>query len=71
MTREPDIVEVESPNLLEDMFSYDLPPRIIFDSPIYEEIDGELVKFDPSTLQSRDIHITDTTFRDGEKSRTP
>ena len=46
MTREPDIVVVESPNMLEDMFSYDLPPRIIFDSPIYEEIDGQLVIVD-------------------------
>jgi len=71
MAREPEIVEVETPNLLEDMFSYELPPRIVFDGPIYEEIDGKLVKFDPGSLLRRDIHITDTTFRDGQQSRPP
>ncbi len=66
-----DLVRVNKPNLLEDVFSYDQIPRITFDGIIYEEIDGRMVQFDPADLQSRDIHITETTFRDGQQARPP
>ena len=66
-----DIVEVEEPVLLEDMFPYSLPPRIVWESKVVEEIDGKQVVFDPAALQTRDIRITDTTFRDGQQSRPP
>ena len=66
-----DLVRVNKPNLLEDVFSYDQVPRITFDGIIYEEIDGRMVQFDPADLQSRDIHITETTFRDGQQARPP
>jgi isopropylmalate/homocitrate/citramalate synthase len=66
-----DLVRVSKPNLLEDVFSYDQIPRITFDGIIYEEIDGHRVQFDPADLHSRDIHITDTTFRDGQQARPP
>ena len=71
MSDHVDIVEVDEPQLLEDMFPYDLPPRIVFDSKVVEEIDGQLVEFDPQSLLTRDIRITDTTFRDGQQSRPP
>ncbi|MFC1867289.1 2-isopropylmalate synthase [Thermodesulfobacteriota bacterium] len=61
----------DKPNLLEDIFSYDQVPRITFEGKIYEEIDGNLVQFDPADLLTRDIHITDTTFRDGQQARPP
>ncbi len=71
-TPEPiELVSVEEPNLLEDIFNYDQVPRITFDSKIYEEIDGKLIEFDPDDLLTRDIHITDTTFRDGQQARPP
>jgi len=66
-----DIVEVSEPVLLEDMFPYSLPPRIVFDGRVLEEIDGRVVEFDPASLLTRDIRITDTTFRDGQQSRPP
>lgn len=66
-----DLVRVTKPNLMEDLFSYDQIPRITFDGIIYEEIDGRRVQFDPADLQRRDIHITDTTFRDGQQARPP
>ncbi len=66
-----DIVEVEEPVLLEEMFPYSLPPRILWESKVVEEIDGKQVVFDPASLQTRDIRITDTTFRDGQQSRPP
>jgi isopropylmalate/homocitrate/citramalate synthase len=59
------------PHLMEDTFPYSLPPRIRFDGPVVEYVDGEEVRFDPSTLCSRDIFITDTTFRDGQQARPP
>ena len=65
------LVEVDQPNLLEDQFDYSLPPKIEFEAPLYEEIDGELVKFDPREAVARDIVITDTTFRDGQQARPP
>lgn len=64
----PDVVR---PNLLEDIFPYDLPPKIRFDGPAVEYIDGKPVQFDFSTVKDRDIVITDTTFRDGQQSLPP
>ena len=66
-----ELVHVDEPNLLEDIFRYDQVPRIKFEGKIYEEIDGKLVEFDPGELLTRDIHITDTTFRDGQQARPP
>ena len=63
--------EVEEPNLIEDQFDYSLPPKIRFDGPLYEEIDGQVVKFDPGEAVARDLVITDTTFRDGQQARPP
>ena len=66
-----ELVETNEPNLVEDQFDYSLPPKIKFVGPLYEEIDGELVKFDPKEAVQRDIVITDTTFRDGQQARPP
>ncbi|HPD17181.1 MAG TPA: 2-isopropylmalate synthase [Planctomycetota bacterium] len=71
MAHRRELVEVTQPRLLEEMFPYDLPPRIVFDSKVCEEIDGELVEFAPKALLTRDIRITDTTFRDGQQSLPP
>ena len=65
------IVEVAEPELFEDVFPYELPPRIVFDGVVVEEIDGQRVEFDPQSLLERDIRITDTTFRDGQQARPP
>ena len=65
------LVETDEPNLLEETFGYDLPPRIRFDGPAVEVIDGQQVTFDPGALKTRDIHVTDTTFRDGQQARPP
>jgi hypothetical protein len=65
------LVDTTEPNLLEDTFDYNLPPLIKFDGPIIEYIDGEPVEFDPASVKTRDIHVTDTTFRDGQQARPP
>ena len=65
------LVNTTEPNLIEDTFSYDLPPLILFDGPVIEVIDGQEVHFDPRELKTRDIVITDTTFRDGQQARPP
>jgi len=65
------IKEVEKPNLLEDMFPHVRPPHIAFDGPLTEVLDGEMVTVDPAEVRTRDIHITDTTFRDGQQARPP
>jgi len=65
------LIHTDKPNLIEDIFSYDQIPRITFDGKIYEEVDGKLIQFDPADLLTRDIHITDTTFRDGQQARPP
>ena len=65
------LVPVAEPNLLNQTFEYSLPPRIRFESPIVEIIDGKAVEFDPRTLRQKDIVITDTTFRDGQQARPP
>jgi isopropylmalate/homocitrate/citramalate synthase len=70
-TKKHPLVDTTKPNLLEDMFPYSLPPLIPFKDPIIEYIDGEQIKFDPSSVKTRDITITDTTFRDGQQARPP
>lgn len=69
--KEYPLQNVEAPNLLEDQFPYDTVPRIAFDGKIIEEIDGQAVTFDPGRVLTEDIHITDTTFRDGQQARPP
>lgn len=69
--RRKELIETEYPNLYEDIFSFDNIPAIKFDGKIYEEIDGKIVEFDPNEIASRDIFITDTTFRDGQQARPP
>ncbi len=64
-----ELKDVPAPNLLEEMFPYSLPPLIRFDGKIHEEIDGKTVEFDPNEVKTRDIHLTDTTFRDGQQAR--
>jgi isopropylmalate/homocitrate/citramalate synthase len=66
-----ELKDVSSPNLLEDLFPYTLPPFITFEGKIHELIDGTIVEFDPGEVLTRDIHITDTTFRDGQQARPP
>ncbi len=66
-----DLIEVDEPNLLDEQFDYNLPPRILFDGPLYEEIGDQLVRFDPEEALARDLVITDTTFRDGQQARPP
>ena len=65
------LVDRTEPNLLEETFDYGLPPRIRFDGPVIEYIDGQPVEFDPAALRTRPIVITDTTFRDGQQARPP
>ncbi len=65
------LVDTTSPNYIEDTFDYDLPPLIKFDGPVVEYIDGKPVEFDPNAVKTRDIVITDTTFRDGQQARPP
>lgn len=64
-------VDATEPNLIEQTFDYDLPPLIRFDGPMVEQIDGQAVEFDPNSVKTRDICITDTTFRDGQQARPP
>jgi len=66
-----ELQDVQQPNLLEQTFPYTLPPLITFEGPIRETIDGTVVEFDPRDVTTRDIHITDTTFRDGQQARPP
>jgi len=66
-----ELQDVAGPNLLEDTFPYSLPPLIKFEGKIQELIDGRIVEFDPGEVRTRDIHITDTTFRDGQQARPP
>ncbi len=70
-TKPHPLVDATQPNLLEEMFDYSLPPRMSFDGPVVEYIDGQPIEFDPQALKSRDIVITDTTFRDGQQARPP
>jgi isopropylmalate/homocitrate/citramalate synthase len=63
--------DVDEPNLLKSVFPYSIPPLITFEAPIKEIIDGKEARFYPNSVKTRDIHITDTTFRDGQQSRPP
>lgn len=65
------LINATEPNLLEETFNYGLPPLIRFDGPVVEYIDGKQVEFDTKSLKTRDIFITDTTFRDGQQARPP
>ena len=69
--RNYELQDIEKPNLVEDIFPYSLPPLIRFEGKIHETIDGKVVEFDPNEVKTRDIHITDTTFRDGQQARPP
>jgi isopropylmalate/homocitrate/citramalate synthase len=65
------LIDVTEPNLLEEVFNYDLPPQVRFDGPLVEYVDGRPVQFDPQAVKTRDIFVTDTTFRDGQQARPP
>ena len=56
------LVEVNEPELYEDVFTYDLPPSIIFDN---KKVDLE------GNISERNLRISDTTFRDGQQARPP
>lgn len=71
-TRPHPLVDRTTPNLLEETFDYDLPPLIKFEPhPVVELIDGRPVEFDFNSVKTRDIVVTDTTFRDGQQARPP
>lgn len=65
------LIDVSEPQLYEEVFPHAVPPRIIFDGEIAETLDGETVTIDPRAVQARDIHLTDTTFRDGQQAQPP
>jgi len=65
------ITEVTEPVLFEEMFPHTIPPRMCFEGTFQETVDGEPYTVDPAELRTRDIHITDTTFRDGQQARQP
>jgi isopropylmalate/homocitrate/citramalate synthase len=69
--KEHPLVDTTEPNYVEGTFDYDLPPLIKFDGPLVEYIDGKAVEFDPQSVKTRDIVVTDTTFRDGQQARPP
>ena len=71
MATEYPLQDIAEPNLVEDVFPYSLPPLIKFDGQWVEDIAGKPVKFDPAARAGADIHITDTTFRDGQQARPP
>ena len=70
-TKHHPLQDATEPNLLEETFEYSLPPRIRFDGPVIEQIDGQAFAVDPRELKTRDIVITDTTFRDGQQAGPP
>jgi isopropylmalate/homocitrate/citramalate synthase len=63
--------DVAEPNLIKDIFPYSIPPRILFTDNLKEIIDGKEVEINVGSVYKRDIHITDTTFRDGQQARPP
>jgi isopropylmalate/homocitrate/citramalate synthase len=69
--KEHPLVDTTEPNYVEGTFDYALPPLIKFDGPLVEYIDGKAVEFDPQSVKTRDIVVTDTTFRDGQQARPP
>ncbi len=56
------LVETKKPQLFENIFPYDLPPKIIFDN---KKVDLE------GNVSERNLRISDTTFRDGQQARPP
>ena len=66
-----EITEIPEPNLFADMFPHEMPPHVVFDDVVTEVVDGKEYKVNPADMIKRDIHITDTTFRDGQQSRPP
>ncbi|MBN2376561.1 MAG: hypothetical protein JXD22_09175 [Sedimentisphaerales bacterium] len=66
-----EITEIKEPNLLEDIFPHEMPPHIVFDGSVTEQLNGKTYTINPADMQKRDIHITDTTFRDGQQARPP
>ena len=71
MATEYPLKDIAEPNLVEDVFPYTLPPLIKFGGKWVEEIDGKQVDIDSAARVAEDIHITDTTFRDGQQARPP
>lgn len=71
MERTYPLVETTEPALVEDIFPYTLPPLIKFDGQWEEDIDGRKIYFNPAARVKEDIHVTDTTFRDGQQARPP
>ena len=65
------VKEVSEPVLLSDMFPHSAPPHVVFDGTFHEELDGKDFTIRPAGVRERDIHITDTTFRDGQQARPP
>jgi isopropylmalate/homocitrate/citramalate synthase len=65
------LVDAQVPNLLEDVFTYSLPPLIRFENSVVEYIDGRPVEFDFRTAKDRQLLVTDTTFRDGQQAGPP
>jgi hypothetical protein len=63
--------EVTEPNMVYDIFPHVMPPYIVFDGPITEQINGQAYTINPEDLKTRDIFITDSTFRDGQQARPP
>ena len=63
--------EVPEPNMLTDIFAHKIPPKIVFDDTVTEQLFGKTYTIDAKDMKTRDIHITDTTFRDGQQSRPP
>ena len=66
-----ELKEASRPNLFTDRFPHSIPPHIVFDGPVTEQLGSETFSVNPSDLKVRDIHITDTTFRDGQQARPP
>ena len=65
------IKEVSEPVLFADVFPHVMPPHIVFEDTIHEDLDGDTFEIHPIDIKKRDIHITDTTFRDGQQARPP
>ena len=63
--------EVSDPALFTDIFPHTMPPHIVFDDSIHAELDGKTYTIRPIEIKTRDIRITDTTFRDGQQARPP
>ena len=66
-----EITEIPEPNLFPNEFPHTMPPHVVFDQTVSEELNGTTYTIDPAEAVTRDIHITDTTFRDGQQARPP